>query len=264
MTLSNKNPRIDISIRKILRKNELTLGTWITIGNPYIVEIMAKEGFDWLAIDMEHSAIALHEAQQLIQIIELCGVTPLVRVGENNPNLIKRVMDAGAHGIIVPMVNNREDALKAVQSIKYPPLGKRGVGLSRAQGYGLEFERYRDWINKNSIVVAQIEHTEAINNLEEILKVKDIDATIIGPYDLSASMGYPGEFERKEVKDALKRYIKVCGELNKTAGFHIIPPRAEKVKDKIREGFRFIGFSLDTLFLGEKVRKELKELSLNK
>ncbi len=225
---------------------------------------MAKQGFDWLAIDMEHSAITLSEAQQLIQVIELCGVTPLVRIGENNPNLIKRVMDAGAHGVIVPMVNSKEDAVNAVNAVKYPPVGKRGVGLARAQGYGLEFEKYKEWVNKSSLVVAQIEHIKAIDNLEEILKTDGIDASIIGPYDLSASLGHPGEFDRTDVKDAIKKYVETCDKLNKPAGFHVVNPDAAEVKKKIDEGFSFIGFSLDILFLGFSVRSLLKDIRIDK
>src|SRR3990172_12592200 len=123
-----------VNLKEKLKQNKLTIGSWITIGNSSIAEIMAKAGFDWLTVDMEHSAITLHQAQQLIQIIELSGVVPLVRVGENSPNLIKRVMDAGAYGVIVPMVNSKEDAEKAVNAVKYPPVGNRGVGLARAQG----------------------------------------------------------------------------------------------------------------------------------
>ena len=116
-SLANENN----SLKECFATGRLTLGSWITIGHPSIAEIMVKAGFDWLTVDMEHSAITLYQAQQLIQIIELSGVTPLVRVGENNPNLIKRVMDAGAHGVIVPMVNTKEDAINAVKATKYPP-----------------------------------------------------------------------------------------------------------------------------------------------
>lgn len=245
-------------------ENKVSLGSWITIGNTSIAEIMAKKGFDWLAIDMEHSAITLSEAQELIRVIELCGVSPLVRVGENNPILIKRVMDAGAHGVIVPMVNSKEDAVKAVNAVKYPPVGKRGVGLSRAQGYGLEFERYKEWVNDNSKTIVQIEHIDAINNLEDILQTEGIDASIIGPYDLSASLGYPGEFDRSDVKDAIKKYEKTCNKLNKPAGFHVVNPDAAEVNEKIDEGFRFIGFSLDILFLGSSVRNLLKDIRIDK
>lgn len=247
-------------LKQMLRDKKITLGSWLTIGHPSIAEIMAGRGFDWLTIDMEHSAITLHQAQQLIQIIELCGVTPLVRVGENNPNLIKRVMDAGAHGVIVPMVNTREDTINAVNAVKYPPIGTRGVGLARAQGYGLEFERYRDWVNNESVVIVQIEHIKAVENLEDILQTEGVDAFIVGPYDLSGSIGHPGNFEHPDVCDALKKITDVSKKFETVAGFHVIPPDAEAVNKKIQEGYRFIGFSLDTLFLGVKCREEMKKL----
>ena len=250
----------DRILKDKIKAGNLSIGSWITLANTAIVEIMSKAGFDWLAIDMEHSAITLNKTQELVRVVELSGITPLVRIGSNDANLIKRVMDMGAYGVIVPMVNSKNDALKAVDSVKYPPLGSRGVGLARAQGYGLDFEGYKKWVNSNSIVVVQIEHIRAIDNLEEILKIKDIDASIIGPYDLSASMGYPGEFERKEVKNVIKEYMRVCKKLNKSAGFHVISPNAGKVNDKIRQGFTFLGFSLDTLFLGVKIQKEWQRL----
>jgi 2-dehydro-3-deoxyglucarate aldolase len=169
-------------------------------------------------------------------------------------------MDAGAHGVIVPMVNSQEDAFKAVESVKYPPLGKRGVGLARAQGYGLEFQRYKEWINKKSIVVVQIEHIEAVNNLEKILRVKEVDAFIVGPYDLSASLGRPGDFDDPQVKSALKEVMRVAAGLKKTSGFHVIPPEYRRVEEKIRDGYRFIAFSLDALFMGDKCAGELKQI----
>lgn len=252
------------SLKECFAAGRLTLGSWITIGHPSIAEIMANVGFDWLTVDMEHSVITLHQAQQLIQIIELSGVTPLVRVGENDPNLIKRVMDAGAHGVIVPMVNSEEDAIKAVRAVKYPPLGTRGVGLARAQGYGFEFERYKEWAKRESVVIVQVEHIKAVDNLEKILSVDGIDAFIVGPYDLSGSMGKPGEFDHPDVVQALERITEVSSGYDVAAGFHVIPPSAEEVAKKIDQGYRFVGFSLDTLFLGTKCREEfskLKEIS---
>src|SRR3989304_8512061 len=160
---------LHMKLKEKLQNGEVSIGSWITIGNPSIAEIMAKSGFDWLTVDMEHSAITLDLAQQLIQVIELCGVAPLVRVGENNATMIKRVMDAGSHGVIVPMVNSKDDAINAVNAVKYPPTGKRGVGLARAQGYGVAFDKYKEWVDRDSIVIVQIEHIKAVENLEEIL-----------------------------------------------------------------------------------------------
>src|SRR3989339_444547 len=246
-----------INLKDKLQKGEITFGSWITLGHTSIAEIMASAGFDWLVVDMEHSAITLDKTQQLIQIIELCGVIPLVRVGENNPVLIKRVMDTGAHGVIVPMVNTKNDAVKAVNAVKYPPVGTRGVGLARAQGYGFEFEKYKNWINKESIVIVQIEHIEAINNLENILSVEGVDGSIIGPYDLSGSLGKPGNFEDSKVKEAIAHYKEVCFKMKKTMGFHVVQPSVEKSLQYKNAGYTFIAIGLDTLYLGEKCREVL-------
>jgi len=249
-----------ISLKEKLHKNELTIGSWITLGHPAIAEIMVQAGFNWLTIDMEHSAIDLDEAQELMQVIELSGCTPLVRVGENNPYLIKRVMDAGAGGVIVPMVNSRADAIRAVEAVKYPPTGKRGVGLGRAQGYGLTFEKYKKWLAEESVVIAQIEHIKAVQNLPEILAVKGIDGFIVGPYDLSGSLGIPGQFENVKVKTALAQILKISKKMNKTAGFHVVSPDSTLFKQRFNEGYRFLAFGLDTLFLGENLQRSMKAL----
>lgn len=248
-------------LKKKLRKGELSIGSWITLEDCSIAEIMSKSEFDWIVVDMEHSAIGIREAHNLIRVIELEGCVPLVRVGENSPYQIKRVMDAGAHGVVVPMVNTAEDALKAVEAVKYPPVGKRGVGLARAQGYGEKFEEYKKWVQSESIVVVQIEHIDAINNLEDILKVEGVDGSIIGPYDLSASLGYPGDFERKEMKDSVTKYLDVCKKLAKPAGIHSVPSDAKALNEKIQEGFKFIAFSFDAMFIGDKIRQEMKEVN---
>lgn len=245
------------NLKHKLQNNELTIGSWITLGHPAIAEIMAKSGFDWLTVDMEHSAITLHEAQQLIQVIELSDCVPLVRVGENNPNLIKRVMDAGAYGVIVPMINNAKDAKDAVEAVKYPPIGKRGVGLARAQGYGTDFDNYKKWVENDSIVIVQIEHIDAVMNIDEILATEGVDGFIIGPYDLSGSLGIPGDFNHPKVIEALEHVKNAAQRANIIAGFHVVPPEPEQVKIKINEKYRFIAYSLDTLLLAETCQKDL-------
>lgn len=239
-----------INLKKYLQNNEFSLGAWVSLGHTSIAEIMAKAGFDWLVVDMEHSSLTLSQVQQLIQVIQLCQVVPLVRVGENNPLIIKRVMDAGAYGVLVPMVNTKEDAIRAVNAVKYPPIGTRGVGLARAQGYGLEFEKYKKWVNKESIVIVQIEHIDAVNNLDDILDIDGIDAFIVGPYDLSASIGIPGEFNDARFRQAIKRIKETAKRHTVTAGFHVVAPDAAQVELKRKEGYAFIGFSLDVLLLG--------------
>ena len=252
MVMAEKN------LKKKLLDKELTVGSWITQGHTGVAEIMARAGFDWLTVDMEHSAITLDLAQELIRVIDLAGNVPLVRVGENAPNLIKRVMDAGARGVIVPMVNTKAEAERAVSAVKYPPLGTRGVGLARAQGYGQAFEQYRNWVSAESVVVVQIEHIKAVENLEGILAVDGVDAFFVGPYDLSGSLGCPGEFGHKDVEAALKHVLEVSKKLGKIAGFHVIPPEAQALIEKAKAGYRFLGFSLDTLYLATACRDQLK------
>lgn len=253
-----------ISLKEKQKNRQLTIGSWITLGHPSIAEIMAKAGYDWLVVDMEHSAITLDQTQHLIQIIELCGVVPLVRVGENDPNFIKRVMDTGAHGVIVPMVNTKEDAEKAVDSVRYPPYGSRGVGLARAQKYGADFEGYRDWNEKESVVIVQVEHVKAVENLDKILTVEGVDGFIIGPYDLSGSLGVPGQFDHPEMIAALNRVKEITTKLNAVSGFHVIPPDVKDFEEKIEEGYKFIAHSLDILILGEGCRRAIRELRKNR
>ena len=238
----------------------LSIGSWITLNHFSIAEIMADAGFDWLCVDMEHSVIDYYEAEQLIATIEAKGCTPYVRVGANDPLLIKRVLDAGTKGVIVPMINSKDDAQKAVNAVKYPPIGRRGVGLARAQGYGFDFEDYSKTINAETKVIAQIEHVDAINNLEEILLVDGIDATIIGPYDLSGSLRKPGKYDDSDVKDVLINYEKISTKVGVPMGYHVIEPDYKLVLEKIKEEYTFIAFSLDTLFLGTICRDQINRL----
>jgi 2-keto-3-deoxy-L-rhamnonate aldolase RhmA len=240
-----------------------SIGSWITLNHPSIVEIMADAGFDWLCVDMEHSVTDYTEAQLLIATIQSKGIKAFVRVGENNTRIIKRVLDAGADGIIVPMVNSLEDAQKAIDAVKYPPKGKRGVGLARAQKYGFGFDEYKDNYADNIQLIVQIEHIDAIASLEEILSLEDIDGTFIGPYDLSGSMGKPGKFDDEDVKIVLNKYEELVKKYDKLIGFHVIQPDFQLVKDKIDLGYNFIAFSLDTLFLGTIARNQMSKLKPN-
>jgi len=243
-----------------LMMNKISIGSWITLGHFSIAEVMVDAGFDWLCIDMEHSVIDYFEAELLIAAIEAKGCIPYVRVGANDPLIIKRVLDAGAKGIIVPMVNSKEDAQAAVNAVKYPPIGKRGVGLARAQGYGFGFEEYVKKANATIKIVVQIEHIDAINNLKEILSVDGIDGTFIGPYDLSGSMGKPGHYDDPDVKEVLRQYETISNKMKKPMGFHVVNPDYKLVFEKIENGYTFIAFSLDTLFLGTFCRVQMKKL----
>lgn len=247
-------------LKKRLRSGRPVWGSWITLGHPSVAEILCQAGFDWLVVDLEHSVIDLAETQTLLQVIAAHGVVPLVRVTSNDPQQIKRVMDAGAQGVIVPMVNSAEEARDAVRAVKYPPEGTRGVGLGRAQEYGFEFEKYAARINRESLVVVQIEHKDAVSQIDEIFATPGVDAFFVGPYDLSGSLGVPGRFEHPRMKAALDTIRRAARKSAIVPGFHVIQPRAADVRRRLREGYRFLAVSLDTLFLGTACRSVLADL----
>lgn len=250
-------------LKQKLKNNELSIGSWLTIPHQAIIEIMGSAGFEWLTIDMEHAPISIETAVNLIGHIQGNGMQALVRVSKNEEVIIKRVLDAGADGVIVPMIKNKEEAIQAVNFVKYPPIGKRGVGLNRAQKYGTAFDTYQKWVKEELVVIAQIEHIDAVNNLEEIFSVEGIDGIIVGPYDLSASMGFPGEYDREDVKEALNKVDEITKRLNKPLGFHVIDSNHQKTLEKINKGYSFLAFSIDFFFLGDKAREEMKKLTSN-
>ena len=248
-----------MTLKDKIKNKTLTLGSWLSLGHSSIAEIFAKAELDWLVIDLEHSVINISEAADLIRVIDLCGVAPLVRLTSNDPDQIKRMMDAGAHGIIVPMVKTVNEATNAVAATRYEPKGNRGVGLARAQGYGANFQEYLNWQNESVTIIVQIEHVDALKNVNDILDVDGVDGLIIGPYDLSASMGIPGQFGNKEFTEALD-YIKKCAQQkNSIIGTHIVEPEHSRLKQAISEGYNFIAFSVDIRILDNAIRKTVSK-----
>lgn len=245
-----------LTIKPNLRES-VSIGSWLTLAHPAIAEIMANAGFDWLAVDLEHSVITIREAEELIRIIDLAGVKPLVRLTSNHPDQIKRVMDAGSHGIIVPMVNSPADAQRAVAAVRYPTQGTRGVGLARAQGYGVRFQEYLKWQATEPLVIVQVEHAQAVENLESIFAVAGVDGYIIGPYDLSASMGIPGQFDHPKFLTAMERVKKVAAQMKMPGGIHVIEADPQQLVQRIEEGYRFIAYSLDIRMLDAACRNGL-------
>lgn len=246
------------SLKQALAHKELTLGSWITLGHPAIAEIMARAGYDWLCVDMEHSVIDLNEAELLMRTIELAGAAPLVRLSNNDPIQIKRVMDAGAHGVIVPMVLTPAEAKAAVESVHYPPRGKRGVGLARAQRYGVGFAEYKQWLADEAVVIVQIEHIQAVENLESILAVDGVDGFILGPYDLSGSLGKPGLFDDPEVQAAIRRVEEEGPKSGKAPGIHVVEPDLAALERAKAAGYSFIAYSLDIRLLDVGCRAGLE------
>jgi len=243
-------------IKDKLRAGGVSLGGWMSMAHVSVAEILASAGFEWIVVETEHTAIDVSEVLRLLIAIEGRGCVPLVRLAWNDPIQAKAVLDSGAAGIIVPMVNTRADAELAVRSAKYPPEGFRGAGLARAQGYGETFGRYVREANDSSLVMLQIEHIDAVGNIDDILSVPGVDGAFIGPYDLSMSMGRPGDIHHPEVQEAMDKVLAVARRHGVTAGIHLVHPSDATVKLQglIAKGYQFFALGTDILLLGDTAR----------
>jgi len=235
-------------VRNKLKTGGYSVGGWMQIPHPSIAEIMGDAGYDWIAIDMEHGSISISQLPDLFRALELGNTLPIVRVAHGQPKDCKQALDAGASGIIVPMVETAEQLMAIQDDCRWPPAGHRGVGFSRANLFGKKIEAYGEEAQA-PLLVAMIESLKALDNLDSILLVEGLDAIMVGPYDLSASMGIPGEFEKKEYKDALERVKKLCIRNKVSCGIHVIQNSKEELEGRIREGYGFIAYSLDAVFL---------------
>ena len=240
--------------RETIAQGRVTVGSWLQLADLSLTEMMATAGFDWLTIDLEHTTTSLPQMGEMIRVGDLCGVPMMVRLSGHDPVQIKRALDAGARGVIAPMVNTPDEAARIVDAVYYPPRGSRGVGLSRAQTYGTGFDEYRAGPAQDMVVIAQIEHVDGVRNLEPILNVEGIDGFFVGPYDLSGSVGRPGEFDHPDVVDALAEVSKFVSDTFKVAGIHVVEPEPAKLEDAIGDGYTFIGYASEMLLMSHALR----------
>ncbi len=245
-------------IRKKLAKNKPSIGTFIQINSPEIAELIASENFEWISIDMEHGSINLNDLNNLFRSIELYNTIPIVRLSEGNMIECRKVLDYGACGVIVPMVESGDQIKKIIRYCKYPPYGVRGVAFMRSNLYGKNFELYYKELSKLKLIIAMIENTNGLNNLDSILSTKFLDAIFIGPYDLSASLGCPGDFNNKKYKDAIKNITIKCKKYKIPFGVHVIEPDKKILYKTIKDGYNFIAFSMDTRFIINSIHKNFK------
>jgi 2-dehydro-3-deoxyglucarate aldolase len=251
-----------MTLKQKLRTRTKTIGSWLSLDSASTTEIMAKSGYEWLVIDREHTATTEEAMHRMIQVIDLAGCVPLVRVGANDPLLIKHAMDCGSHGVVVPMVSTVEEAKRAVSALYYPPVGTRGVGLFRAQNYGQSFEKYKEWAATESILIVQIEHWMGVDNLDAILSVEGVDGFIIGPYDLSGSLGDPGNFKNPKFIECLRKVESLAKSSGKSAGYHIVHPdhNGMIIQEKLEVGYNFIAHGVDMIYLSTRVASEVENL----
>ena len=242
-----------------INNNEITFGGWTSISNNLITEIFSKSNIDFIGIDIEHSTISLEQSQNIIISSQSNNVACLPRIPTHDKQIIKRLLDIGADGIIVPNIESEEDIQKIVEWTHYPPLGKRGYGVSRAQGYGFEFDNYTKNWNSNCILVAQIESINAVDNIEKILKSENLDAVMIGPYDISGSLGIPGQINHEKVKYSCKKVLEACKKFDKPCGIQDIEPTEESINKMINDGYKFIILASD-IFVLWKWSENIKDI----
>lgn len=235
------------------------IGTMLSTPSTEVADALAGCGFDWLFLDTEHGTLDVRDVVKLLAIVQ-DRVPALVRVPDTGEVAIKKVLDAGADGIIVPQVNSAEIARNVVLYAKYPPVGCRSVGIGRAHAYGASFGEYVETANASTSVVIQIEHRDAVEKVEEILQVPGIDAVFIGPYDLSGSLGCIGEVSNPVVTQAIDRVRAACRKAQMPVGiFAANAPTAQRLME---DGYDFINIGIDIALLGAAARSLLKEVHL--
>jgi 2-dehydro-3-deoxyglucarate aldolase len=240
------------SLKAKMKRGEVTIGTTVSIGHPDVAETLGRTGYDWILIDTEHSPLEVGTVQNLLQAMSGSTSVPIVRVPWNDMVMVKRALDIGAYGIIVPWVNTREEAERAVQAVRYPPRGLRGFGPRRASLFDPE---YVSTAEDELVLGVQVETRKAIENLDEILSVDGIDAAVIGPADLSMSLGILMQFDNPMFNDALDKVVAAAHRHNVAAGYLAV----DNVGRRVKQGFTWLNISADLGLLKNAAKRDYEE-----
>lgn len=257
LSCNDENHRMTNHFRSRLAGGEKLVGTMVTLPTPATAEILAEVGFDWLFVDGEHGPL---ETSDLLAILQAVGskIPCVVRVPTADEVWIKKVLDLGAAGIIAPQVNTAEHAARVVSWSRYAPIGTRGVGLARAHGYGLRFQQYVESANDEVAVIVQAEHVTAVENIDAIAAVPGIDAVLLGPYDLSASLGKMGQVGDHKVVAAIDRITAACQAARIPLGYFGVS--ADAIQPYVDQGYSLIVAGVDTLFLSGAAKRMLNQM----
>ncbi len=237
------------------RAGEQTIGGWLSLGNTHTAEMMANAGFDWLCVDLQHGLIDYRDLLHMLPAISTTGVTPLVRVSGNNPSEIMKVLDAGAMGVIVPLVNNREEALAAIAACRYPPDGSRSFGPIRAALYG--GKGYAAEANGQIACIVMIETKEGIENIESIVTTPGLGGVYVGPADLALALGLPAQGDTADPLHVatVQRILDTCRKHGVPAGIHTSGVAYTRMR--LEAGFNFVTLNTDAGFLMQSVYADL-------
>ena len=248
---------MNLDFRERLRRGDILRGVLLNLPSAAVAEILAQAGFDWLFIDGEHGAIDSRELVEILQAVER-DIACIVRVPALGTAAIKRALDMGAAGILVPQVETAGHAADAVRLARYAPAGERGMGLARAHRYGFAFREYVTKANDAIAVIVQAEHVRAVENIDAIVAVPGLDAVFLGPYDLSASLGHPGEIGHPRVVEAIDHVTRRCQAAGMPLGYFGVD--ADAVRPFIARGYSLICAGVDCLLLGQGARRLAEEL----
>ena len=243
------------TFRQRLRGREPLFAGWTSIGHPQITEALALSGIDFIGIDIEHSTISLEQSQRIIAAAQAGGTVCLPRIASHNPEMIKRLLDSGAEGVIVPMVSSVEEVERIVSWVKYPPSGRRSFGVARAQAYGDGFADYAARWNDLSSIIIQIETVEGVDNIDKLLAFEEIDGAMVGPYDLSGSLGIPGQIEHPRVAEAGRHVVEACARAGRACGTQLVDPDAQSMSQAVADGYTFTVLSSDVFLLGNWAKR---------
>ena len=245
------------SFKTRLKNREILIGSLVTLASMDVAEIMSLVGFDYLWIETEHAPTDFVHAQMMIQAVG--GRCPcLVRIPENKEVWIKKALDIGCNGIVVPQVKSAAEARDVIAWCLYPPVGKRSVGISRAHGYGMSFQDYVEVVNEELTIVLQVEHIEGVRNIESIVDVPGIDAILIGPFDLSGSLGILGQITHPQVQEAIKEIKRHCEAAGVPVGIFAVD--AQSAKSFVEKGFNLIALGMDADYLWRSAQAALDEV----
>ncbi len=243
------------SLKNSLKERKILFGGWISYDHPSIAETFALTGFDFISIDMEHAPISVGSAQRIISISQSYQIPCLPRPVSHSNDFFKPLLDSGADGLIVQMVESFEEVEQISNYLKYPPIGNRTYGVNRAQAFGLNFKNYVNNWNKESILIVQIESKKGVDNIDKIVSHPTVDGVMIGPYDLSGSLGLPGEIDHPKVIDASNKVIKTCAKYKKSCGTQISNVDESKIDEALNQGYTFVILSSDLFVLSNWAQK---------
>jgi 2-dehydro-3-deoxyglucarate aldolase len=237
------------TLKEKLKRRERLFAGWVSYAHPSITETFARAGFDFIAIDMEHATISLEQAQRIIAASQSEGVPCLPRPVSHSNDWIKPLLESGADGLMVQMVNTAEEVEALIGYLKYPPIGRRSYGVNRAQAYGFDFDKYIQNWNETSTFIIQVESIQAVENVEELLAFDEVEGVMIGPYDISGSLGVPGQTTHPLVIEASRKVIEACERFGKSCGTQVADATTENVKALFALGYTYAILGSDLFVL---------------